>query len=127
MSAKIAIADDSAGIRSALRTVIESNTEWQVCGEAENGQDAVLLVQRQKPDVLVLDLSMPVMNGLEAARKIATISPKTKIVFTWHASREVLRDAKIAGIRAVLSKGEGGMLESLVTTLHEASDRREAA
>lgn len=86
MSLKIAIADDSPAIRSAIRSFIESNTEWQVCGEARDGQAALFVVQRHKPDFLVLDLSMPVMNGLEAARKIAVISPKTRIVlFTGHA------------------------------------------
>lgn len=80
MSVKIAIVDDSPSICQILRTFFESKTDWQVCGEAENGAAAIQLVQRLRPDLLVLDLSMPVMNGLDAARRIAAISPSTRIV-----------------------------------------------
>lgn len=128
MSFKVAIADDSAAIRSALRMFIESRTDWQVCGEVDNGQAAVFLVQRHKPDLLVLDLSMPVMNGLEAARRITVISPKTRIVlFTAHPYDQVLRDAKAAGIREVLSKDGRDTLPRLLTVLNDAIDSSEAA
>src|ERR1700758_183726 len=72
---KIAIADDSPVIRRALRLFLQSSTDWQICGEVENGAAAVALVERLHPDLLILDLSMPVMNGLDAARKILSISP----------------------------------------------------
>ena len=62
---RILIVDDSGVIRQALRSCIESNTGWEVCGEAENGKIAVHLAQQLKPDVVVLDLKMPTMNGLE--------------------------------------------------------------
>ncbi len=80
MPMKIAIADDSPAIREALRSFIQSKTDWQVCGEAEDGEAAVALTQRLHPDLLVLDLSMPVMNGFEAARKIVRIAPSIRIV-----------------------------------------------
>lgn len=120
---KIAIADDSASIRRVVRQFIESKTDWQVCGEADNGEAAVCLAGRQQPNLLVLDLSMPVMNGLQAARKIAGISPKTRIVlFTGYPTKQVQKEAKSAGIRAVLSKDEDSSLQHLLTTLNEAKD-----
>jgi len=78
MSFKILIVDDSSSIRNLLRFFIEHNTDWQVCGEAENGQVAVEKVRELKPHAVILDLSMPVMNGLEAAREITRIAPTCK-------------------------------------------------
>lgn len=128
VAVKIAIADDNASIRKVLRTFIESQTNWQVCGEADNGEAAVFLVQRHNPDLLVLDLSMSVMNGFDAARKIASISPKTKIVlFTIHANDRVLKEAKGLGIRAVVSKDADFTLQRLLIALDEPNDTLQAA
>jgi len=80
MPFKILIVDDSSSIRSLLRFFIEHNTDWQVCGEAENGQVAVEKVRELKPHAVILDLSMPVMNGLEAAREITRIAPNVQMV-----------------------------------------------
>ena len=128
MAVKIAIADDNASIRKVLRTFIESQTNWHVCGEAENGEAAILLVQQHKPDVLVLDLSMPGMKGFDAAREIAIISPHTRIVlFTVHASDRVIKEAKGLGIRAVVSKDADFTLQRLLVALHEPNDTLRAA
>lgn len=125
---RIAIADDSAAIRSALHEIISSNTDWDICGEAENGQAAVFLVQRFKPDLLILDLSMPVMNGLDAARRIAVISPKTRIVlFTGHASEQVVMEAKNVGIHSVIPKDGSATLKRLIATLRDATNSFRAA
>ncbi|HWZ79249.1 MAG TPA: response regulator transcription factor [Candidatus Sulfotelmatobacter sp.] len=122
MPLQIAIADDSAAIRSALRTYIESHTDWQVCGEAEDGQSAVFIVQHLQPHVLILDLSMPVLNGLEAARQIAVISPKTRIVlFTAHTGERVQREAKKVGIRSVIAKDGDATLQRLVITVRDTA------
>ncbi len=108
MSTTILIVDDSLPIRRSLRTWLARRTGWEVCGEAENGAAAVKQVQALNPDVVILDLSMPVMNGLDAARKIASIAPKTAIVlFTVHASEFLKHDAQRAGIKAVISKLDG--------------------
>jgi YesN/AraC family two-component response regulator len=80
MSFKILIADDSSSIRNLLRLFIEHNTDWQVCGEAENGQVAVEKVAMLQPHAVILDLSMPVMNGLEAAREIARNDPEVQMI-----------------------------------------------
>jgi DNA-binding NarL/FixJ family response regulator len=107
MCLRILIADDSASIRQVLRFFIEHNTDWQVCGEAENGQIAVEKVAELKPHAVILDLSMPVMNGLEAAREIARIAPNVQMVlFTMHSSEQLRKEAQAAGIKDVISKSD---------------------
>ena len=120
MPTKIAIADDSPVIRHFLRLFIQTSTDWQICGEAEDGEAAVALVERIHPDLLILDLSMPVMNGLDAARKILPISPGIGIVlFTAHVSEQLLREAKSIGIRAVLPKDGKTSVDDLIAALRE--------
>ena len=105
MKHTVLIVDDNALIRSSLRSWIEGNADFQVCGEAENGMVAVQKVEEMHPDVVILDLQMPVMDGLEAARKISNIAPDTAMVmFTMHPSRELLRVAQAVGVRDVVSK-----------------------
>lgn len=82
------IADDSPSIRQVVRSHFEQNSDWYVCGEADDGDTAVELVRQLKPNGVVLDFSMPRMNGLDAAQQIAKISPNTRVVlFTAHDSR----------------------------------------
>jgi DNA-binding NarL/FixJ family response regulator len=101
----ILIVDDSPFIRRAVRRYIEANTAFYVCGEAENGKVAVEKVSELSPDIVILDLQMPVMDGMEAARQITRTSPKTAILmFTLHESDQLLKDARAAGIKDVLSK-----------------------
>ena len=122
MSIKIGIVDDNPTIRKAVRVFIELNTGWQVCGEAENGEDAIALVRRENPNALILDLLMPKMNGLDAARKISAISTKTEVVmFTCFAGEHLLREATSLGIRSVVSKDETGALAHLLAVLNEAT------
>ena len=117
MPLKILIADDSSSIRHLVRFFIEHNTDWQVCGEAENGQIAVEKVLALKPEAIILDLSMPVMNGLDAAREIARVAPDVQIVmFTMHTSEQLQKEATAIGIKAVISKSDtigGHLLASL--------------
>ena len=108
MSIRILIVDDSYVIRHSLRGSIERSTDWQVCGEAENGKIALQKVSELHPNLVILDLSMPVMNGLEAARQITRLAPKVAMVmFTMHVSAQLRRDAQAAGIREVISKSDG--------------------
>jgi DNA-binding NarL/FixJ family response regulator len=103
----ILIVDDNSRIRSSLRSWIEGNADFSVCGEAENGKAAVDRVEEMHPDIVILDLQMPVMDGLEAARLINTVSPDTAVVmFTMHPSRELLKVAQAVGVRDVVSKTE---------------------
>lgn len=105
MTRRILIVDDSALIRASLRSWIAKNSAWELCGEAENGQIAVEKVEELHPDVVILDFQMPVMNGLDAARRIGVMAPGTAMVmFTMHASSELLKAALQAGVKDVVCK-----------------------
>ena len=121
----ILIVDDSPVIRSSLRKCIEENTQWSVCAEAENGLDAIEKVKQCHPDVVILDLSMPVMGGLEAAQHISALAPGTAMVlFTMYKSPQLLKDAERMGISAVVSKSDGivdHLLRSLRAVMPKAS------
>ena len=107
---KILIIDDSAQVRMALRMCLRMNKDWIVCGEAENGRAAVELAARVKPDFLLLDYSMPEMNGLEAARMLSALVPECAILmFAAFATPQLTELAKAAGVRAVLSKDVNGI------------------
>jgi DNA-binding NarL/FixJ family response regulator len=106
MTTRILVVDDMQVIRRSLRLYLEQEADLEVCGEAENGKSAIDRVQELRPDVVVIDLSMPVMNGLEAARAIKAIAPATHILmFTLHTYPQLLDEARKAGITNVLSKG----------------------
>jgi two-component system, NarL family, invasion response regulator UvrY len=108
MSTSVLIVDDSPVIRQSLRVWLEQRSGLEVCGEAENGAEAVEQVKALTPDLVILDLSMPVMNGLEAARKITSIAPQTAMVlFTMHAGQHLVKEAYRAGIKDVVSKLDG--------------------
>jgi DNA-binding NarL/FixJ family response regulator len=108
MSLRILLVDDSEQVRARVRSALEQNTDWTVCGEAANGETALSMVAILKPQFVILDLSMPGMNGLEAAKRISAISPGTPmIMFTMHDSSMLLKEAQVVGIKHVFSKGEG--------------------
>ena len=105
----ILIVDDSALVRRALRSTIEHNAALCVCGEAENGKIGVEKVKQLQPDTVILDLQMPVMNGLEAAREISEIAPRTlMLMYTMHCSEQLSKAARAAGIQKVFSKSDRG-------------------
>ncbi len=107
---RILIVDDSTHVRRALRTCLELTPNWEVCGEAENGQAGIEMVRSAKPDVVVLDYAMPGMNGLEAARQIAMDAPNSvMLLFTMFASEQLTDLAQSVGIREVISKAVGGV------------------
>jgi DNA-binding NarL/FixJ family response regulator len=117
MAKQILIVDDSPMVRRMVRGSVESKTDWQVCGEAENGQEAVRMVEELNPDLVVLDLSMPVMNGLEAARHIAVNAPNTALLmYTMQDSSQVLKEAEEAGINEVITKSAAG-IERLLASM----------
>ena len=94
-----------------------SKTNCQVCGEADNGQTAIEKVKELRPDGVILDLQMPIMNGLEAAKQIKVIAPQAKIIMlTMHSSEQLRREARDAGIQEVFSKSEG-IAERLLPSL----------
>jgi len=118
---RILLVDDNSVIRHLLRVFLESNTDWLVCGEAENGRVGVAKVVELQPNVVILDFSMPVMNGLDAAREIARISPTVvTFLFTMHNSDQLQLEAKNAGIREVVSKSDR-FQEHLLASLETVS------
>jgi DNA-binding NarL/FixJ family response regulator len=120
VTVKVLLVDDMPAIRRGLRFIIEKQTNWQVCGEAGNGKVAIELVQELHPDVILLDLSMPVMNGFDAAKQIKIIAPQTYILlFTLHDSPQLVEDARKVGINHVLSKSgnSGSAVVSAIRSL----------
>jgi DNA-binding NarL/FixJ family response regulator len=101
----VLIVDDSDSVRIAVRALFEAEPGFSVVGEAVNGMDAIHKADELAPDLIVLDLSMPIMNGLEAAETLKSNSPSTPIfILTAHGGPEVDRAARAAGVDAVFSK-----------------------
>jgi DNA-binding NarL/FixJ family response regulator len=119
MRTRFLIVDDNELVRRSLRTVLQANPEWEIAGEASNGQEAVEVFQTSRPNLVILDFQMPGMNGIETARRILEIAPAMPIVlFTQHASSELEKHALSAGIRSVVSKTDTfpmvGIIEALL-------------
>jgi DNA-binding NarL/FixJ family response regulator len=118
---RVLIADDNKALRDALKTMLLTGDGWEICGEASNGQEAVSLAASSKPDVILLDFQMPVMNGLVAAREIIKRDPSVPIaMYTLHQNPFFESEAKAAGIRRVISKTD--LFSSLASTLCELVD-----
>jgi DNA-binding NarL/FixJ family response regulator len=106
---RILIADDHEVARRGIRALLESHPGWEVCGEAKDGREAVDLVSKVKPDLILLDIGMPNLNGLEAARQILATSPEALIlVLTMHDTDQVVREVLRAGARGFLLKSDAG-------------------
>jgi DNA-binding NarL/FixJ family response regulator len=113
----ILIVDDNAIIRRSLRRILESVDGWLVCGEAADGQEGIDKAKELEPDLIILDLSMPRLNGLEAARILSKAMPKVPLLmFSAHTGHIVQKEALAAGVSAVLSKA--GDVETLVRQAH---------
>jgi DNA-binding NarL/FixJ family response regulator len=104
---RVLLVDDNAVVRSFVRQLFELQLDFEIAGEAENGRDAVEKAEKLKPDLIILDLIMPIMNGLDAAPLLKQLLPDTLIVlFTQQEGSEVERLACAAGIDAVVSKSQ---------------------
>jgi DNA-binding NarL/FixJ family response regulator len=102
---RILVADDSVAVRRCLCGFLDRHDGWHVCDEVSNGREAVERFQQVRPDVIVLDFQMPEMNGLEAARLIVGLSPKTPILMvTTYPSKQLSDEAKKVGIRGACAK-----------------------
>ena len=111
ITARVLIVDDHEIIRQGLRTVLEKRRDWEICGEAPNGREAVKMVEELQPDVVVMDISMPELNGLEAVRQIVKIAPRTEVlVLTMHESENLVREVLEAGARGYLLKSDASKL-----------------
>ena len=104
---RILIADDHEVVRSGLRKILEAHPEWEVVAEVADGRDAVRKVAETKPDVAVLDYSLPLLNGIEATRQIRAHTPGTEVlIFTMHDNDALIEDLLMAGARGYLLKSD---------------------
>jgi len=118
MGVRILIADDNFAVRTELRRGLNTYDEWVICAEAENGQQAVFKAEEQRPDVIILDVSMPVMDGLQACREIKRILPAVPVfIYTAYDSTSVEREARKVGARGVIQKG--WPIESLIAAVEQ--------
>jgi DNA-binding NarL/FixJ family response regulator len=104
---RILVADDHDVVRQGLTSLLGRRPDWQVCAEASNGREAVKLTERFRPNVAILDLSMPELNGLEATRQIRKVSPETEIlVFSMYENEQFVRELLSAGARGYVLKSD---------------------
>jgi DNA-binding NarL/FixJ family response regulator len=119
------IVDDSSAMRQALCRLFKAAGGFEVCGEASNGSEAIDLVRDMEPDVVVLDLCMPGMNGLETARELKNVRPVAQIILYSMNAEEILENqASAAGVSALVSKAEG--IKSFITKARRVLNRSAA-
>ncbi|HKT60633.1 MAG TPA: response regulator transcription factor [Gemmatimonadales bacterium] len=123
MTLRIMIVDDYEVVRRGIRTLLEAEPGWEVCAEAGTGPEAVDAAARLKPDLVVLDLSLPELHGLEVTRRILQGRPETEIlVLTMHASEELIRQVLRAGAHGYVLKSDAG--DQLVTAVRSLQHHR---
>jgi DNA-binding NarL/FixJ family response regulator len=105
---RVLIADDRESMRTALKAMFVLRPHWEICGEAEDGREAVAKATELQPDVIVLDFRMPLSDGLQAASRISETMPATPIVmYTLYKTDELEVAAKLVGVRCVVAKEDG--------------------
>jgi DNA-binding NarL/FixJ family response regulator len=112
------LADDHEMVRRGLRSVLEGHEGWEVCGEVGDGRAAVDQAKALQPDIVILDITMPELNGLDAARQIREVAPKAEIlILTMHSSERFVREVLAAGARGYVVKSDAGrvLLEAVET------------
>ena len=115
---RILLADDHSVVRRIVRNFVQSESGWEVCAEATTGREAVVMTAAEHPDVVVLDLSMPDLNGLEAARLIHNQFPETQLILlTMHDSLELKDQLTASGVRACIRKDD---LNQLLVAIRNA-------
>ncbi|MFZ0519597.1 MAG: response regulator transcription factor [Candidatus Acidiferrales bacterium] len=108
MAARILIVDDHEIVREGIRTLLcRVRPEWEVCGEAKNGKEAVEAAVALTPDILILDVTMPVMSGLEAASRIARLGLASRVlIFTMHETKSLIMEVRAAGAQGYVVKSQ---------------------
>ena len=123
MDLKILLADDHKIMRDSLRSLIEKQTGMQLVAEAENGQAAIKLNRKFRPDIIVMDIHMPEVNGIEATRQIVAEFPGTKVVaFSMHSDQQYVIGALKAGVSGYLLKDSAS--EELALAIRAVADNR---
>ena len=114
---RIVLADDHEFVRRGVRSILEAEPGWKVVGEVADGHEAVAMVKDLKPDILVLDIGMPRLNGLDAARRIRKVSPETKVlILSMHDSENLAKAVVHAGALGYVTKSDTG--RDLVLAIH---------
>jgi len=118
---RILVADDHALVRRGIRTLLENQPGWKVCAEASTGREAIEQAEQTKPDVVVLDVSMPELNGLDATPAILKTSPQTRVlILTMHNTHEIMERVLRAGARGFVLKSDAE--RDLVTAIEALAD-----
>jgi CheY-like chemotaxis protein len=121
MGFKILIVDDHEVVRQGIRTILRSRPQWEVCGEAVNGKDAIDKAKTLDPDVIIMDITMPEMSGIEATREITKLKLRAAVlVFTMHESRNLASTVQEAGARGFVLKSHAArdLLDALEALLN---------
>src|SRR5215469_8373135 len=116
---RILVADDHEIVRKGVREVVESRPGWQVCAEASDGQQALDLALREKPDIAVLDVALPLLNGVAVTRRLRKECPQTRVLlFTMHDDDETISNGLAAGARGFVLKSDSeSHLEAAISAL----------
>jgi len=123
MGLRILIADDHPGVRRSLRSLVQTHSEWNVCGEASDGLDAVEQARKLQPDVVLLDISMPRMNGIEATPLIHAAVPQSEIlIVSQHESSEIARLIAEVGAQGYIPKSK--IWRALLPAIESASKKK---
>jgi len=105
MPVRILVVDDHEVVRQGIRTILSARPDWEICGEAVNGQEAIKLAGDLRPDAIIMDITMPIMSGLEAARQITRNGNSAPIlIFTMHESRTLADSVRETGARGFVFK-----------------------
>jgi len=120
---RVLIADDHEVARRGVRALLESHSGWEVCGEAADGREAVNSAKRLRPDLVLLDIGMPGLNGLDATRQILAAAPETRVlILTMHDCEQIVREVLAAGALGFLLKSDAG--RDLVAAVEALQHRR---
>jgi DNA-binding NarL/FixJ family response regulator len=105
MAVKILVVDDHEVVHQGIRMILQSRPDWEICGQATNGAEAIEMAQNLQPDAIIMDITMPVMNGLEATRQITKLGLRSPVVvFTMHESQGLMESVQSAGGRGLVLK-----------------------
>ena len=120
---RILLVDDFPAVRSGLRTMLESRGDWEIIGEAGDGEQGLAQAKRHQPDIAVIDIGMPKMNGLTLTREIRRLLPAVEVlIVTDHDSRQMLQAAQEAGARGYVVKSQVG--SELLAAVQALSEHR---
>lgn len=120
---KVLIADDHEVVRHGIRVMVQAYPHFEVCGEASDGRQAVQMAQKLRPDIVVIDIGMPQLNGLDATRQIVHADPNVKVlILTMHESEQIVREVLAAGARGYLLKSDAG--RDLIAALEALAGRK---